>query len=53
MIQTLGETLAGPFGWILYYGSEALTLAVVPAYFAYFDRAHDGHARARHPRLLA
>jgi uncharacterized RDD family membrane protein YckC len=36
MIQILGDAIGGPFGGILYYASEALTLAVVPAYFAYF-----------------
>lgn len=36
MIQTLGDAISGPFGRILFYGSEAATLAVVPAYFAYF-----------------
>jgi uncharacterized RDD family membrane protein YckC len=36
MIETLGDAIGGPFGSILYYGAEALALAIVPAFFAYF-----------------
>ena len=36
MIETLGDAIDGLFGQILYYASEALALAIVPAYFAYF-----------------
>jgi uncharacterized RDD family membrane protein YckC len=36
MIETLGDAIGGPFGDILFYGAEALALAIVPAYFAYF-----------------
>jgi uncharacterized RDD family membrane protein YckC len=36
MIETLGDAVGGAVGWILFYGSEALALAVAPLYFVYF-----------------
>jgi uncharacterized RDD family membrane protein YckC len=36
MIETLGDAIGGSVGEILFYGAEALALAIVPAYFAYF-----------------
>jgi uncharacterized RDD family membrane protein YckC len=64
MIETLGDAIGGPFGRILYYGSEALALAIVPTYFAYFlasghtlgMRALDihifSHGSGREPRVV-
>jgi uncharacterized RDD family membrane protein YckC len=63
MIETLGKAIGGIYGDVVFYGAEALALAVVPAYFAYFFstgstlgmRALDihlfshGSGRAAHP----
>jgi uncharacterized RDD family membrane protein YckC len=64
MIETLGDAIGGPAGRILFYGAEALALAIVPAYFAYFlatghtlgMRALDihvfSHGSGREPHLV-
>jgi uncharacterized RDD family membrane protein YckC len=36
MVETLGRAIGGTWGDVLFYGSEAIALGVVPAYFVYF-----------------
>jgi uncharacterized RDD family membrane protein YckC len=40
VFQTLGETLTGPVGEALFWGTQAAALAIVVGYFAYFFSTH-------------